>query len=54
MLSNLDAKLRYDMRNEFVAYSRSSITAIYVTHDQSVIARNNIIIDKGVFVDQVG
>ena len=35
-LSNMDAKLRLEMRNEIKRiHSQSNITAIYVTHDQS-------------------
>lgn len=35
-LSNLDAKLRDDMRSELVAIQRrESVTALYVTHDQA-------------------
>lgn len=35
-LSNLDAKLRHQMREEIVAvHERSGVTSIYVTHDQA-------------------
>ena len=56
-LSNLDAKLRVDMRTEIRRIQQEAgITAIYVTHDQSeamAIADQIIIMKKGV-VDQVG
>ena len=56
-LSNLDAKLRVDMRNEIRRIQQEAgITAIYVTHDQSeamALSDNIIIMKKGV-VDQVG
>ena len=56
-LSNLDAKLRVDMRNEIRRIQQEAgITAIYVTHDQSeamALSDNIIIMKKGV-VDQIG
>nr|WP_286127398.1 ABC transporter ATP-binding protein [Atopobium sp. oral taxon 810] len=56
-LSNLDAKLRVDMRTEIRRIQQEAgITAVYVTHDQSeamVIADQIIIMKKGV-VDQIG
>ena len=56
-LSNLDAKLRVDMRNEIRRIQQAAgITAIYVTHDQSeamALSDNIIIMKKGV-IDQVG
>ena len=56
-LSNLDAKLRVDMRNEIRRIQQEAgITAVYVTHDQSeamALSDNIIIMKKGV-IDQVG
>lgn len=56
-LSNLDAKLRVDMRNEIRRIQQEAgITAIYVTHDQSeamAISDQIIIMKKGV-VAQIG
>ena len=56
-LSNLDAKLRVDMRNEIRRIQQEAgITAIYVTHDQSeamALSDNIIIMKKGV-VEQMG
>ena len=56
-LSNLDAKLRVDMRNEIRRIQQDAgITAVYVTHDQSeamAISDKIIIMKKGV-VDQIG
>lgn len=56
-LSNLDAKLRVDMRNEIRRIQQAAgITAIYVTHDQSeamALSDNIIVMKKGV-VDQIG
>ena len=55
-LSNLDAKLRVDMRTEIRRIQQEAgITAIYVTHDQSeamAISDRIIVMKKGV-VDQV-
>jgi iron(III) transport system ATP-binding protein len=56
-LSNLDAKLRHEMRGEIRALQRKlGITAIYVTHDQeeaNAIADRIAVIDKG-RIQQVG
>ncbi|MGI6230906.1 MAG: ABC transporter ATP-binding protein [Tractidigestivibacter sp.] len=56
-LSNLDAKLRVDMRTEIRRIQQEAgITAIYVTHDQSeamAISDRIIVMKKGV-VDQIG
>ena len=56
-LSNLDAKLRVDMRNEIRRIQQEAgITAIYVTHDQSeamAISDNIILMKKGV-IAQMG
>ncbi|MCH3926810.1 MAG: ABC transporter ATP-binding protein [Atopobiaceae bacterium] len=55
-LSNLDAKLRVDMRTEIRCIQQEAgITAIYVTHDQSeamAISDRTIVMKKGL-VDQV-
>ena len=56
-LSNLDAKLRVEMRNEIRRIQQQAgITAIYVTHDQSeaMALSDNIIIMKKGLIDQVG
>ena len=56
-LSNLDAKLRVDMRNEIRRIQQQAgITAVYVTHDQSeaMALSDNIIIMKKGLIDQVG
>jgi len=56
-LSNLDAKLRVDMRNEIRRIQQTAgITAVYVTHDQSeamALSDNIIIMQKGV-IQQIG
>ncbi len=56
-LSNLDAKLRIEMRNEISRIQkRLDITTIYVTHDQEealAISDRLAVIDKGV-VQQIG
>ncbi len=56
-LSNLDAKLREQMRIELVRLQREvGITSIYVTHDQSealVMSDRVVVMDKGV-IQQVG
>ncbi len=56
-LSNLDAKLRVDMRTEIRRIQQEAgITAVYVTHDQSeamALSDNIIIMKKGV-VAQIG
>jgi ABC-type Fe3+/spermidine/putrescine transport system ATPase subunit len=56
-LSNLDAKLREQMRVELVRLQKEvGITSIYVTHDQSealVMSDRVVVMDKGV-IQQVG
>ena len=56
-LSNLDARLRVDMRREILRIQRTlSITAIYVTHDQEEaisIADRLVVINEG-RVEQIG
>ncbi len=56
-LSNLDAKLREQMRTELVRLQHEvGITSIYVTHDQSealVMSDRVVVMDKGV-IQQVG
>jgi iron(III) transport system ATP-binding protein len=56
-LSNLDAKLREQMRIELVRLQREvGITSIYVTHDQSealVMSDRVVVMDKGV-IQQIG
>ena len=56
-LSNLDAKLREQMRVELVRLQREvGITSIYVTHDQSealVMSDRVVVMDKGV-IQQIG
>jgi len=56
-LSNLDAKLRIEMRNEISRIQKSlDITTIYVTHDQEealAISDRLTVIDKGI-IQQVG
>ena len=53
-LSNLDAKLREEMRFQFTELQKSlGITAVYVTHDQAealVISDKIVILDKGKIV----
>ncbi|RRF98885.1 MAG: ABC transporter ATP-binding protein [Coriobacteriaceae bacterium] len=56
-LSNLDAKLRVDMRNEIrKIQQQAGITAIYVTHDQSeaMALSDRIIIMKRGEIQQIG
>ena len=56
-LSNLDAKLRVDMRTEIRRIQQEAgITAIYVTHDQSeaMALSDKIIVMKKGIVDQIG
>lgn len=56
-LSNLDAKLRVDMRSEIRRIQQEAgITAIYVTHDQSeaMALSDRIIVMRRGLVDQVG
>jgi iron(III) transport system ATP-binding protein len=56
-LSNLDAKLREQMRIELVRLQREvGITSIYVTHDQAealVMSDRVVVMDKGV-IQQIG
>lgn len=56
-LSNLDAKLRVQMRNDIKALQRKlGVTALYVTHDQveaMTLADRMIVLNKGV-AEQVG
>jgi iron(III) transport system ATP-binding protein len=56
-LSNLDAKLRVDMRHELRALQRKlGLTAIYVTHDQeeaNAIADRMAVLDQG-RIQQIG
>ena len=56
-LSNLDAKLREQMRTELVRLQREvGITSIYVTHDQSealVMSDRVVVMNKGV-IQQIG
>jgi iron(III) transport system ATP-binding protein len=56
-LSNLDAKLREQMRVELVRLQREvGITSLYVTHDQSealVMSDRVVVMDKGV-IQQIG
>ncbi len=55
-LSNLDAKLRVQMRAELISlHARVGITTIYVTHDQTeamTLGDRVVVMDKGV-VQQV-
>lgn len=56
-LSNLDAKLRVEMRNEIRRIQQTAgITAVYVTHDQSeaMALSDNIIIMKNGVIQQIG
>ena len=56
-LSNLDAKLRVDMRTEIRRIQQEAgITAVYVTHDQSeaMALSDKIIVMKKGIVDQIG
>lgn len=56
-LSNLDAKLRVDMRTEIRRIQQEAgITAVYVTHDQSeaMALSDKIIVMKKGIIDQVG
>lgn len=56
-LSNLDAKLRVQMRNDIKALQRKlGVTALYVTHDQveaMTLADRMIVLNKGI-AEQVG
>src|SRR5512136_2472946 len=56
-LSNLDAKLRVDMRYEIKAlHERLQITSIYVTHDQqeALALSDRIVVMKSGDIQQVG
>ncbi len=56
-LSNLDAKLRVQMRSEIVKlHKRISATTVYVTHDQTeaMTMADRIVVMNGGFVQQVG
>lgn len=56
-LSNLDAKLRASLRNELKSFQRAfSVTAIYVTHDQSealALSDHIAVLDRG-RIQQIG
>lgn len=56
-LSNLDAKLRVQMRSEIVKlHNRVGATTVYVTHDQTeaMTMATRIVVMKGGFVQQIG
>ena len=56
-LSNLDAKLRVQMRGELIKlHNRLNTTTIYVTHDQieAMIMASRIVVMKDGYVQQVG
>ena len=56
-LSNLDAKLRLDMRSEIKAlHQRLKTTSIYVTHDQveAMTMADRIVVLNGGLIEQVG
>ncbi len=56
-LSNLDAKLRLEMRNEILAlHTRLGVTTIYVTHDQqeALALSDRIVVLRSGLVQQVG
>ena len=56
-LSNLDAKLRVQMRSEIIKlHERLGATTIYVTHDQTeaMTMATRIVVMKGGFIQQVG
>lgn len=56
-LSNLDAKLRNDMRYEIkTLHERLQITSIYVTHDQqeALALSDRIVVLKSGFIQQIG
>ena len=56
-LSNLDAKLRVDMRREIVSFQRDlGTTTVYVTHDQTeaMTLGDRIVIMKDGFIQQIG
>ena len=56
-LSNLDAKLRVQMRSEIIKlHNRLNATTIYVTHDQTeamTMATKIVVMDKG-YIQQIG
>ncbi len=56
-LSNLDAKLRVEMRNELLAlHTRLKVTTIYVTHDQqeALALSDRIVVMRQGHIQQVG
>lgn len=56
-LSNLDAKLRVQMRSEIIKlHERLEATTIYVTHDQTeaMTMASRIVVMKGGYIQQVG
>ncbi len=56
-LSNLDAKLRVQMRSEIIAlHNRLKTTTIYVTHDQTeaMTMADRIVVMKDGFIQQIG
>ncbi len=56
-LSNLDAKLRVQMRSEIIKlHERLGATTVYVTHDQTeaMTMASRIVIMKGGYIQQVG
>ena len=55
-LSNLDAKLRTQMRTEIKASPKIKTTIIYVTHDQveAMTLADRIIIMKDGYIEQIG
>ena len=56
-LSNLDAKLRVQMRSEIIKlHERIGATSIYVTHDQTeaMTRADRIVVMKGGYIQQIG
>lgn len=56
-LSNLDAKLRVQMRSEIIKlHERLNATTVYVTHDQTeaMTMASRIVVMKGGYIQQVG
>lgn len=56
-LSNLDAKLRVQMRSEIIKlHERINATTIYVTHDQTeaMTMADRIVVMKGGYIQQIG
>lgn len=56
-LSNLDAKLRVQMRSEIIQlHERIGSTTIYVTHDQTeaMTMADRIVVMKGGYIQQIG